>query len=573
MAPTYYESDHVAPFLPQQSIFDYLLPSHPGVSPLPDWDPSLPAFIDASDGRTLSRADLRENALRLKTGLNALGVKRGNVACLWGMNSLEYVQAVYGCLAAGVVVSPANVAYSPEELAHQINNSGASVVFIQPALLPLLDKARAHIKHKIDPAHVILLRATQDKELAAAGIKTIYEVYGTPAAEAEHFDGSDSLETAWLCYSSGTTGLPKGVMTTHWNLTSQLQVSNVAYETLQSGPGGDVVMGSVPMSHIYGVTLSLLQPFSMGVPVVILPKFEEIAALEAIQKYKITHLLLVPPLFLLFVHSKNLDKYDLSSVRTAMSGAAPLSRELSEAFLARIPTAVALQGYGMTETTPNICTMNRSEAAGRDGWVGRLVPSYQARLVSPDTGLDVAPGEPGELWVRGPSVMKGYHNNPEATAATMAPGGWLKTGDVLVRDEHGWYKVVDRLKELIKYKGFQVPPAELEALLIQHPHVADAGVVGVWNDAQVTEMPRAYIVPHESLKIATEGEAASFAAHVQRFVHDKVAQHKKLRGGLVILDAIPKSPSGKILRKDLRTRAGKETEPVWGATRDRESKL
>lgn len=173
-----------------------------------------------------------------------------------------------------------------------------------------------------------------------------------------------------------------------------------------------------------------------------------------------THALLVPPLVLLFVHSKNLQNYDLSSLRTIMSGAAPLSPELCEAFIKRLPNTIIIQGYGMTETTPNICTMKREEARPRAGWVGRLLPTYQARLVRPEDGLDAdaAAGESGELWVRGPSVMKGYHANPEATVGTMAPGGWLRTGDILIRDNMGWFKVVDRLKELIKYKGYQGKP-------------------------------------------------------------------------------------------------------------------
>lgn len=211
---------------------------------------------------------------------------------------------------------------------------------VAPTQLAAFEQARRDFKRDLPDAKVFLLCENKDKP-PGTPYKTVYEAFRAPALEPEHFDGAQSLETAWLCYSSGTTGLPKGVMTTHFNLTSQLQASNIAYVPLQSGPGGDVVMGSVPMSHVYGVTLSVLQPLSLGVPVVVLPKFEEITALAAIEKYRITHLLLVPPLFLLFAQSKNLQNYDLSSVRTAMSGAAVLSRELSEAFLKRVPTAVA----------------------------------------------------------------------------------------------------------------------------------------------------------------------------------------------------------------------------------------
>ncbi|KLT43481.1 putative AMP binding protein [Cutaneotrichosporon oleaginosum] len=555
MPLTIYESELPAPYLPQISIFDYILPGLQGVSPLQEFDPSLPAFIDGRDGTTLTRAGLRDLALRLAGGLRALGIRRGDVAGVWGYNSLEWVNAAYGCLAAGVVVSPANYAYAPAEVAHQLNDSGSSAVFVDPELLPNFEKAREHLSRPLPPSRVILLCRPEHKP-ANSPYKCLAEILADPV-EPEHFDGVASNETAWMSYSSGTTGLPKGVMTTHFNFTSQLQANNCSYH-LDCGPNGDVVLGFLPMSHIYGLTISLLQPLTFGAPVVVLPRFDEIPVLEAIQKYKVTHGLLVPPLILRFLHSPNTAKYDISSMRTIMSGGAPLSPELAAAFEKKFPGCVSIQGYGMTETTPGITAMKRADvlAGGRQGWVGRLLPTYQARLVLPD-GTDAARGAPGELWVRGPSVMKGYHNNAAATAETMALGGWFRTGDVLVRDEHGWYKVVDRVKELIKYKGFQVAPAELEALLLTHPRLVDAGVVGVYDAAEVTEMPRAYVVAAESVG---KGEYEALVKDVQAWVAARVAQHKKLRGGVVVVDAIPKSPSGKILRKDLRKRAQAEYE-------------
>ncbi|GMK59179.1 hypothetical protein CspeluHIS016_0701940 [Cutaneotrichosporon spelunceum] len=559
MPLTIYESDLPAPFLPQISIFDYILPGQPGVSPLPAFDPELPAFIDGrggdEGGRVLTRAGLRDAALRLAGGLRTLGVRRGDVAGLWGFNSLEWVTAAYGCLAAGVVVSPANYAYAPAEVAHQFNDAGASLAFVDPALLANFEAARAHLTHAFPPSHVILICPPAEKP-AGTPYPCLAEILGEPV-EPEHFDGAASNETAWMSYSSGTTGLPKGVMTTHFNFTSQLQAANTSYH-LDTGPGGDVVLGFLPMSHIYGLTIALLQPLTFGAPVVVLPRFDEIQVLDAIQKYRVTHGLLVPPLILRFLHSPNTAKYDLSSMRTIMSGGAPLSPELAAAYEQKFPGCVSIQGYGMTETTPGITAMNRTDVlgGGRQGWVGRLLPTYQARLVGED-GADAPRGGPGELWVRSPSVMKGYHNNPQATADTMALGAWFRTGDVLVRDEAGWFKVVDRVKELIKYKGFQVAPAELEALLLTHPRLVDAGVVGVYDAAEVTEVPRAYVVAAPGVK---GSEHAALAREVMAWVAARVAQHKKLRGGVVVVDAVPKSPSGKILRKDLRKRAQAEFE-------------
>lgn len=211
----------------------------------------------------------------------------------------------------------------------------------------------------------------------------------------------------------------------------------------------------------------------------------------------------------------------------------------------------------MTETSPNLATFPRELAAGHEGLVGRLMPTYQARLVLED-GTDAPEGGPGELWVRGPSVMKGYHANVQATLDTIAPGGWMKTGDIVSINPEGWFSVVDRKKELIKYKGFQVAPAELEGLLIQHPRVLDAGVVGINDDSQATELPRAYIVPADS------GSAAELAAEIIAWVATKAASHKHLRGGIVVVEAIPKSPSGKILRKNLRIRANEDKDTVYG---------
>jgi acyl-CoA synthetase (AMP-forming)/AMP-acid ligase II len=448
--------------------------------------------------------------------------------------------------------APSLTRSAPSEVAHQLNDSGASIVFVDPELLPNYEKSREHLKRDL---RVILLCRPNQKPKGTP-YRCLEEIL-RDAVEPEHFDGSASNETAWMSYSSGTTGLPKGVMTTHYNFTSQLQANNCSYH-LETGPGGDVVLGFLPMSHIYGLTISLLQPLTFGAPVVVLPRFDEIPVLEAIQKYKVTHGLLVPPLILKFLHSPNTLKYDISSMRTIMSGGAPLSPELATAFEKKFPGCVSIQGYGMTETTPGITAMNRNDVLGgdRQGWVGRLLPTYQARLVQPD-GTDAPRGSPGELWVRSPSVMKGYHNNPKATAETMALGGWFRTGDVLIRDEAGWYKVVDRVKELIKYKGFQVAPAELEALLLTHPKLVDAGVVGVYDAGEVTEMPRAYVVAADGI---AKAEHAALAKEVQAWVAARVAQHKKLRGGVILVDAIPKSPSGKILRKDLRKRAQDEYE-------------
>ncbi|GMK55763.1 hypothetical protein CspeluHIS016_0208190 [Cutaneotrichosporon spelunceum] len=542
-----YEAPYPAPFFPQQNVFQYLFPEAPGISPIPLFDDSLPAFVDGVTGRTLSRGELRDTALRLGGGMRALAPDTPEVACIWGFNSLEWVVAAYACMAAGVTFSPANAGYTPAELAHQVNDSGASLIFLAPSHLPAFNEAQPLLKRAFPPDRIVLL-----SETSVSPYKTIYELLG-PKIVARRFDRADAGATAWLCYSSGTTGLPKGVMTSHFNITSQIQAGNVGFQRMRPG---DMVLGFIPYSHIYGGVIGLLQPISQGAATVVLPRFDEVPVLQAIERFQVTMALFVPPVLIVFLNSPHVKNYDLSSLKTVLCGAAPLSAELVHAFTALIPKCRIIQAYGMTETSPNIANMHRGISVGREYSVGRLLPCYQARLVK-ENGEDADPskGEAGELWVRGPSVMKGYHNNPAATDATIAPGGWLKTGDVVTRDAEGWLSVVDRKKELIKYKGFQVAPAEMEGLLIQHENVLDAGVVGVYDPTQATELVRAYLVLAGTDKERTAEDVAAWVA-------GRAARAKHLSGGIVVVDAIPKSPSGKILRKQLRERAKSEADPV-----------
>lgn len=283
MTKTIYVSDHAEqPPLPEVSLFTYLT-GVGGPSPLPKFSPSLPAFIDGVTDRILTRGELINNALKLAGSLNALGLGKGSVACIWGFNSLPWAQAVYGCLAAGVTISPANYAYEPHELAHQLNNSGAEIMFIGADLLPKFEAARKDLKRDWPDSRVVLLEQSPENGGATSDrFKTLAQLVqeGKPAQPAK-FDGADAKNyDAWRCYSSGTTGLPKGVQTSHWNMTSQLQCSNIAYTKLDN----DVVLCFLPFSHIYAVTLALSQPFSQGRPVVVLPRFEEIQVLKTIQK-------------------------------------------------------------------------------------------------------------------------------------------------------------------------------------------------------------------------------------------------------------------------------------------------
>ncbi|WWD18660.1 hypothetical protein CI109_103113 [Kwoniella shandongensis] len=563
-----YTSTIPSPPLPRTTVFNYLFPASSAKAATDNYPkPNLNkvSYIDGITGQTLTREQTETKAKQLAVGLKKRGVKTGEVGCIFGMNSLDWVVACFGLQALGVVVSPANYAYTPSELLHQLSDSTSSLAFVQPALLPvLLEALKLDKSYSISPERIFLLcpKGEKPKDLQNK-FESIEELLEESLSKDElnnvvqkYTDGLEK-DTAYLCYSSGTTGRGKGVETSHHNVTSQIQAVNLVYEPQT---GDDVILGILPFSHIYGLTVVLQQPLTYNGTIVVLPRFEEAPVLNAIQKYKITWALVVPPILIALLNSPNVKETTLSSLRGLQSGAAPLSSDLIQAFESRFPHIRITQGYGLTETTPVSHVMTLEEGQAHRGCIGRIAPTYQARLVDYESGKDCEKGERGELWLRGPSVMKGYWRNEEATKGVFAPGGWFMTGDVAVIDDQGYFSIVDRVKELVKYKGFQVPPAELEALLLTHPDVADVGVIGIWSKEQATELPRAYIVPRGGLSSISEKSKNELSTKIQKWVEGKVSNHKRLRGGVILIEAIPKSPSGKILRKDLRVLAKKEEE-------------
>jgi acyl-CoA synthetase (AMP-forming)/AMP-acid ligase II len=341
---------------------------------------------------------------------------------------------------------------------------------------------------------------------------------------------------AALPYSSGTTGAPKGVMLTHRNLVAML----LAMHPVEGTTERDVTIAVLPFFHIYGLALILCLGLYRGATLVVFPRFQMEQFLAAVERWRVTRLPLVPPLVLRLVREPMVDRFDLSSVRVAVSGAAPLPPHLASELSDRLHCLVK-QGYGLTELSPG--SHMHAEDAGTPpaGSVGVLHANTECRLVDPATLRDVATGERGEIWVRGPQVMKGYLNRPEATAEIITPDGWLRTGDVGTIDAGGQLYVVDRLKELVKYKGYQVAPAELEAVLLSHPAVADVAVVPK-PDAEAGEIPKAFVV--------VQPNAAPTAEELMAFVAERLAPYKRVREVEFVAE-VPKSPSGKILRRVL----------------------
>ncbi|EIW83606.1 acetyl-CoA synthetase-like protein [Coniophora puteana RWD-64-598 SS2] len=486
-----------------------------------------------------------------------------------------------GAAAAGHAATLANSAYTAAELAYQYEDSHAHLVLAHPPLVPTVREMMRSLSIPEDEIarRIIVADSTWltgapaelDAGDAAAlkGLTRLSELVGRgELAQEIQMPGLLSDSTVYLCYSSGTTGKPKGVESTHHNIISELEILKPTLPPAKVGPAlnkqgkavapyRDAYFGVLPSYHIYGAIWLLHFPLTMGAPSIILHgRFEPEKFCAAVQLYKATIGIIVPPILVVFAKHPAVDKYDMSSLETLISGAAPLGGELVSSVKERLGKRGAdvciTQQYGLTETSPSVFLLPQEHAVERVGSVGYLLPNLEARLVSEEDGEKLTSIEgAGEIWVRGPIVMKGYLNNPTATAKSVTPDGWFKTGDIAVRSKEGFYNIVDRRKELIKYKGFQVAPADLENVLLQHPQIADAAVIGVESKEQATELPRAYVVK-------TSPELTSAA--VQEFVASRVANHKKLRGGVIFIDAIPKSAAGKILRQQLRKRA--ESEPV-----------
>lgn len=447
------------------------------------------------------------------------------------------LQAIlFGILLAGGIASPANPMYTASELTHQIKDSTAKFVI---TLSPFAENAvKASTAANLPLDHVYVLGAKVPT--GAQSFSTLIDNDGKNVQPSSQHPN----DVVVIPYSSGTTGLPKGVMLTHNNLVANImQVKCVNGDSVTSA---DSLLGVLPFFHIFGLVVTLFVGMWLGNTVVVMPKFELEPFLKVLQDHRISVLQLVPPIILALAKHPLVTKYDLSGVRIIMSGAAPLGPETSKAFSQRLPKIALRQGYGMTELSPVSHFQTHDDIVF--GSIGMLLCNQEAMIVDPDTLKSQPMGKTGELWIRGPNVMKGYWRRPDATAATIVDGGWLRTGDIaMVTENNHWY-IVDRLKELIKFKGFQVPPAELEEALLSHPDVADAAVLGV-PDERAGELPKAYLVLKPGAKTTADD--------IHKFAKSKLAPHKQLRGGIEFTDAIPKSASGKILRRVLKEQDAK----------------
>jgi acyl-CoA synthetase (AMP-forming)/AMP-acid ligase II len=526
MTATIIRSPYPEVAIPEVSLPDFVLADAASRA-------AKPALIDGPSGRAITYGQLVERARLVAGGLAARGFGKGEVFAIYLPNLPEYAVAFYGVLLAGGTNTTINPLYTVEELTAQLQDAGARYLLTIP---PFLDKA-----------------------VEAAGRSGVREVFvlgeaagATPFAALLHAGRQPPQGTidphrdlATLPYSSGTTGLPKGVMLTHHNLVANLCQLQPVVEVGEEETGVAVL----PFFHAYGQVVLMAAALWQGATLVTMPRFDLEQFLSIVQDYRVTTAAVVPPILLALAKHPLVDRFDLSALRFLGSGAAPLSAELEQACGRRLGCVVG-QGYGLTETSPALTTHPPEEARIRHGSAGQLVPNTEAKVLDLTSGQALGRNQDGELCFRGPQVMVGYLNRPEETAQMVDAEGWLHSGDIGHVDDDGYFYVVDRVKELIKYKGLQVAPAELEAVLVAHPQIADAAVVRV-PDEEAGEVPKAFVVATAELS----------TTEVMEYVAERVAPHKKLRA-VEFIDQIPKSLSGKILRRVLMERDRQTTASV-----------
>jgi acyl-CoA synthetase (AMP-forming)/AMP-acid ligase II len=477
------------------------------------------ALVDVATGQEISYAGLADAVQEIGAGLSARGLHPGDVLALCAPNSIEFAVAWFAAASIGAIVTTVNPQCTRDEIVRQLRQTGAR--WLVTTAGPTEQKLRGVTAETAVTETIV----TGDH---VAGTIPFWSLRATAHAPTEPVCASD---VALLPTSSGTTGLPKSVELTHRNLVASLCQTWPVHQVAED----DVVMAALPLFHIYGLQITLNLALLAGATVIIVPRFGLDVFLCVVQDYGITRAEVVPPMVLGLATAAAVDDYDLSSLRLLTSAAAPLGADLARACAQRLGCRIK-QAYGMTEVSGGT-HIAPDDGPDRPDSIGPALPGVECRIVDPGTGAELRPGQPGELLVRTAGAMHGYLGDPEATAATIDAAGWVHTGDIVTAGQDGWFHVADRVKELIKYKGYQVAPAELESILLAHPAVADAAVVRK-PDAMAGEVPKAFVVLR----------APATAEDLMTWVAERVAGYKRVRQ-VEFTDNIPRSPAGKIIRR------------------------
>ncbi|KAF9566127.1 phenylacetyl-CoA ligase [Agrocybe pediades] len=524
---------------------------------------NVPFFINDRTGHGVTYEDAHRRTFGLA---NALSIKYNigpkDVVCLFSPNHTDYAITIWAVHTVGGIITPANPSYTVDELKHQLTLTKAKLIAVHPDCLDVAKAAAAACG--LSEKSFLLLDASPSGP--HSDTETIDQLIAFGESKGENYSairlapGEARRTVAFLSFSSGTTGKPKAVAIPHFSVIANV-VQMAAHYRLNDPQTpvkcispGDVVLGVLPFFHIYGLVVIMHYTLYAGASIVVMPKFNFTQFLDSISRHKISHLYVVPPQVVLLCKHPASQGRDFSHVKFCLSGAAPMNGDLMMQVSKLFPNAAIGQGYGLTETSTTICSLQHDRKLGTIGSAGALIPGIIAKVVKPDRTL-ASEGEQGELIVKGPAMAMGYYDNPAATAETFVDG-WVRTGDeVIIRNLEVF--VVDRLKEIMKVRGFQVAPAELEGHLLLHPDVADVCVVGI-ADEYSGEIPLAFIVPTANALERMNGDrekTEELKRKLEKHVSDHKIQYKWLAGGVEFIDVIPKNPSGKILRRVLREHA------------------
>jgi long-chain acyl-CoA synthetase len=494
--------------------------------------PTRPAIIYHDLSLTYREVVSMVNSIA--NGLRNLGLKKGDRICLLTLNRPEYSITFNAAASIGAVVSPMNPAYKDREVGYQLENSEAKAILIQRELLPLLQLVLSQ-KSLPNLKHILVTGDTTPENMPnAVPFAKLLRESSPQRPEPVQIDPDDLLA---LPYSSGTTGLPKGTMLSHRNLAS----NHIQFLTVLQLVPTDVALLFLPFYHIYGVMLtgSFL---AGGGTQIMMERFDMLQSLELCEKYNVNYYFAVPPIILALANAP-IDLSKMKTVKYVFSGAAPLPLDPARKLQEKTGIMV-VQGYGMTEASPLTHSQPRDPALVRLDSVGMPIHNTAQKIVDIETGERELPqGEDGEIIIRGPQVMQGYWKAPEETARALR-NGWLYTGDIGHVDADGYTYIVDRKKEMIKYKGFGIAPAELESLLMEHPAVMDSAVIGI-HDEEAGELPKGFVVIRPGHNVTPD--------EILAFANGKLAGYKKIHM-IEFIDAIPKVASGKILRRELKER-------------------
>ncbi|KAH9915874.1 amp dependent CoA ligase [Fomitopsis serialis] len=522
-----------------------------------------PWMIEEATGREVGEEELRSRTDSLANALKTRwNIGDEDVVCVYSPNHVDFPVMVWAVHRLGAVISTANPSYNHNELVHQLKTTDAKLIFVHFTCLAIVEAAARTVGLMLDSI-VLVDRPPNGKSSYMTVQELVTKGLSIPISYTERKlkSGEGKTKIAFLNFSSGTTGLPKAVMVPHYAQIANI-IQCVVYAEGDPKPWEDkpfrpgrIIYAGLPFYHVYGLAFIMHFGFFLGMPLVVSQKFVFTDMLKSIERYRITTLPCVPPMAVLLVKHPDVKKYDLSTIQSVMIGAAPVSPELQAAVANVFPKARVGQAFGMTESFAVVTLPRHDQRVGTLGSAGVLIPGVAARVVRPD-GTDCAPDEPGQFLVKVPSLALGYLNNEQANKETFVDG-WLNTGDEVIVNDQAELFVIDRIKELLKVRGFQVAPAELEGFILDHPDVSDVCVVSLLDDFN-GDLPLAFVVPTASAKERMSkdpAEGEKIKAAIVKYVADGKISYKQLTGGVEFIDVIPRNPSGKLLRRFLRDKA------------------